>query len=91
MKACKHFKKAYGQETEIIRSNHPWNAWVAVYRGDQLIHKSFETGLRWDYLTHLSQSETCRREIGISLEEVNRLLREIEEEWEKRMEPKIKL
>jgi hypothetical protein len=84
MKACRHFKKAYGQETEIIRSNgYPWNAWVAVYRGDQLIHKSFETGLRWDYLTHLAKNPECIKEIGVSLEEVNQFLEEIIKEWEK--------
>jgi hypothetical protein len=82
MFACRHFRKSFGDETDIICSNgYPWNAWVVVWEGEKIIYSSFETGLRWEYLSHLAKSPECCAEVGVSLEEVNRLLQEIEEEW----------
>jgi hypothetical protein len=83
MRACRHYAKRFGS-TEIVPSNgYPWNAWVTVYQGEKIVFSSFQTGLRWEYLTHLAKNPECRREILISSEEVNRLLREIEEEWQR--------
>jgi hypothetical protein len=83
MRACEHFKKPFGDETEIVPSEgHLWNGWVQVFEGYKLIFSTFETGIFWDYLEHLSTNGLCRKEVGISAEEVDRLLREIEKEWE---------
>jgi hypothetical protein len=89
MKACQHFQKPYGF-TEIVPSDgFIWNAWVEVWQADRLVWSAFQTGLMWDYLQHLATSEACRKEVGLSHEEVERRLKEIENEWQKRMEPKI--
>jgi hypothetical protein len=82
MKACQHYKRPFGTETEIVPSDgFGWNAWIGVWDNNRLVYCTFQTGLRWDYLSHLSQSEKCREEVGVSSEEVSCLLKEIEEEW----------
>jgi hypothetical protein len=55
---------------------------VNTWRHGKLWDSVFCTGFFFEYLEHLRDNEECRKEIGISLEEVDRLLREIEEEWE---------
>jgi hypothetical protein len=42
---------------------------------------TFRTGGFIDYLQHLRDNPECRGEVGITLEEVSRLLKEIEDEW----------
>ena len=78
---CKHYSSA-AQGWLICSEGHPWNGWKLEYdeRG-ALVYSSFVTGLRWDYLSHLKESPACREQAGLSLEEVERLLQLIEEEW----------
>jgi len=79
--ACRHYKK-FGMETYISPAFHPWNAWVEVRDNKgKLYWSSFETGLRDEYVRHLLSSPSCRREVGISEEEVRELKVKIDEEW----------
>jgi hypothetical protein len=83
MRACEHYKdKTWSDtETDIIPSTNRWNAWVITYRNNRVWDSTFSTGLYWKYLEHLRDNEKCRQEAGITLEEVSRLLKEIEDEW----------
>jgi hypothetical protein len=82
MRACRHYEYDIGDETDIVASDgHPWNAWITVFKGDKVVYSTFQAGLRWEYLSHLAQHPECCKEIGIPLEEVKRLLKEIEAEW----------
>jgi hypothetical protein len=84
MRACKHYRYNFGDETDIVKSEgFPWNAWVEVWDGDRLVYSSFQTGLYWEYLEHLLEHPECLEEIGWEKEEVEELLKEIEEEWKK--------
>jgi hypothetical protein len=82
MKACKHFQR--GGETYITPSEgHLWNAWVEVYDDyGNIVLSSFETGLRADYLKHLSKNAKCRRFVKISKRILQEELKDIEEEWQ---------
>ena len=82
MRACKHYERPYGDETDIVQSDGgAWNAWVEVWRGDQKIESSFEAGLMLEYLRHLTENPTCAKEIGWKMEDVKQRLKEVEEEW----------
>ena len=82
MKACRHYRR-FGCETHIIASDgYPWNAWVLVYENNQLIHSSFEAGLRAQYFEHLVESEECRKEVGVSKARLRRILKQIEKEYQ---------
>ena len=83
LKACGHFKALYGDLTMIVQGDFmPWNAWFRVYENGRLIYNSYETGLFQKYLVHLKYSDVCRWEVGLCLCEIEKLLREIELEWE---------
>jgi DNA-binding transcriptional MerR regulator len=58
-----------------------WNAWIEVYENDKLIFRTHETGLFDRYLRHLLNQEECRKEVGISISEIKKMLEEIEKEW----------
>jgi hypothetical protein len=84
MKACAHFASPIGDETDITMSyGYSWNAWITVFKGDKVVYSSFQSGLMWDYLSHLAQHPECCQEIGIPLEEVKSLLEEVESEWQR--------
>jgi hypothetical protein len=83
MRACRHFERTYGDETDIIASENEWNAWVEVWRGDTKIESSFEAGLMLEYLQHLSEHPECCKEIGWSLKDVKIRLKEVEKEWKR--------
>jgi hypothetical protein len=81
MRACQHFRQPFG-ETEIVPSEgFGWNAWIEVWDNNRLVYCTFQTGLMWDYLTHLAKNPECRKEVGISNRALKRKLKEIEEEW----------
>jgi hypothetical protein len=41
----------------------------------------------WEYLKHLSSSESCRKEVGVDIEFLSARLKEIEDEWDKQNPP----
>jgi hypothetical protein len=81
MKACRHYTPWSFAETEILPSSNRWNAWIITWHHGKIWDSGFFTGFFLEYLQHLRDNEECRNEIGVSLEEINRLLKEIEEEW----------
>jgi len=39
MRACKHYRYNFAEETDIVQSEgFPWNAWVKVWDGDRLVY-----------------------------------------------------
>jgi len=82
VKACQHYSR--GGETYITSSDgYPWNAWVTVYdKNGYVVYESFQTGLRAEYLRHLSESERCRRFARVTKRQVLYQLKKIEEEWQ---------
>jgi hypothetical protein len=83
MRACRHYSSPWPDtETEVLMSVNRWNAWIVTYRHGRLWDDTFHTGGFLRYLEHLKEHPECIQEIGVSAEEVDRLLREIEEEWE---------
>jgi hypothetical protein len=83
MRACRHYSSPWPDtETEILMSTNRWNAWIVTWRNNKLWDSTFHTGKMLHYLEHLRDNEECRQEVGISAEEVDRLLKEIEAEWE---------
>jgi hypothetical protein len=84
MRACKHYERPYGDETDIVQSDcGSWNAWVEVWKRGLRIENSFEVGLMLEYLRHLAENPTCVKEIGWKMEDVKQRLKEVEEEWKK--------
>jgi hypothetical protein len=82
LKACKHYKKAFGDETDISMSDgHPWNAWVTVWEGDRVVYSYFQSGLMMEYLEHLLMNPQCAKEIGVSHDDVIYWTWRVNAEW----------
>jgi len=81
LKACKHYKHLYKDETIIIQGKLiPWDAWIEAFKKDKLIYISYEKGLFSRYLHHLKSHKECRKEINISLTRVKLLIWELEKD-----------
>jgi len=84
LKACRHYKGIFGDETQINESkSYPWNAWVKILKDGHVIYSTFVIGVRWNYIAHLASHKECCDEIGVSMEEVKKILQEIEDAWAK--------
>jgi len=79
LKLCKHYK-VYGSDVEEYLVEYGYDAWHRAYKNGKLIYSFFEAGLFLDYLYHLEDSEDCRRDVGLSLDQVRGMLRELEED-----------
>ena len=81
MKGCRHLREIFpGEEIEVVEAGLPWNAFIEAYENGRLIYTSLETGFREKYLEHLAKSPSCRREVGITKEDVLRELKRIKRE-----------
>jgi len=78
MKLCKHWEKKHCKIIERSTKS-PWNA-IFIYDSS---FRSFEAGSWWAYMHHLRETPECRKEIEISLEEVEGYIGYMNEELEK--------
>ena len=63
----------------------PWNGWIVTEEG----YAEFRTGIFYEALKHLEKCRLClawQEDLGITKEDVEKKLKEIEETWRKIMQ-----
>jgi len=83
LRVCRHYKPSYAYTGWVVKSDgFPWNGWLELVDDTMsIIENSFHAGLYWEYLKHLMENPKCRREAEITLREIKREIKSIEEEW----------
>ena len=73
----------------VPSEGYSWNGWIAYLdkQGEPIEPYSFRAGSWWELMQHLEKCPKCRRANKISLEEVKKRLKEIEEEWRSVTDP----
>jgi len=82
MRACQHFKKSFGDETDINMSGgYPWNGWVTVWEGDRVVYSEFQSGLYMEYLEHLLAHPSCAKEVKVDINDIIHWVWRVNAEW----------
>jgi hypothetical protein len=70
----------------VYPAENPWNGWVVPLSDETEAVASFESGIFFLAYQHILRCKLCRRKNGLSVKAVKAILRELEEEWTRKIQ-----